>query len=652
MKSVRAWRPRCARPSSNITRARRPSIVSPQSPSETPHDPAALEDARVPRRTRGVRRRGDRLHRAHRRGRAAPQRAAAVHEVAPAGDQFSARPPQLRPRPADAHRRAEPQRFLPPAPHAARQTASRRGDGDAHRPTHDRCDVRRASDPAHDSRRHRDHRGAAHPAVALAVAGVRSHSSDSGDPVRQSRRSIERADRARSVGRSAPARDRLGRRRVRRPPRPLPRTDHESRHAHASARSRGSDLRRLRTRAARLAARARSARIPAPRLARRRAPRILDPRLDRRSAARAGRCRLRDRIPGRHETHTRSRHRQRADHPHTAVVAHRGARDLDRRPRTGLHPPTARRTGGDSVSDVEAPLDARRTRDARRLASPQLSHRRARAAAQRHHRRHEPRRPAPRAPRHRRRHSTRASRLRPALPRAPRHRRPRASLGRIRLRSGSEAPLRSDVHVRLVADAGRAPLAAQRVDFVVGERRVSITLERDERVVHRYFAGQKTRFLQEWREILQSGHLLYNLVHRDLTVRYKRSSFCALWTLLHPLLLTGILVIVFSHIFRFDIEHYEIYLLSGLLPWTFFAQTTVSSMAATAWNGPLMKRVRVPKSIFALSTTISGIINLAISYLPLVGIMVIRGIHFKPDMLFLPVSIAILAVFTFGLSLP
>ena len=180
---------------------------------------------------------------------------------------------------------------------------------------------------------------------------------------------------------------------------------------------------------------------------------------------------------------------------------------------------------------------------------------------------------------------------------------------------------------------------------------MSITLERDERVVHRYFAGQKTRFLQEWREILQSGHLLYNLVHRDLTVRYKRSIFGALWTLLHPLLLTGILVIVFSHIFRFDIEHYEIYLLSGLLPWTFFAQTTVSSMAATAWNGPLMKRVRVPKSIFALSTTISGIINLAISYLPLVGIMVIRGIHFKPAMLFLPVSIAILAVFTFGLSL-
>jgi ABC-type polysaccharide/polyol phosphate export permease len=170
-------------------------------------------------------------------------------------------------------------------------------------------------------------------------------------------------------------------------------------------------------------------------------------------------------------------------------------------------------------------------------------------------------------------------------------------------------------------------------------------------LVHHYSAGQKTRFVREWREILASGHLLYNLVHRDLTVRYKRSVFGAAWTLLHPLLLTGILVLVFSHIFRFDIGHYEVYLLAGLLPWTFFSQTTVSSMAAINWNGPLMKRVRVPKSIFTLSTAISGVINLTISYIPLAMIMLLRGVKFTPAMLFLPVSIAIMAVFTFGLAL-
>ena len=179
----------------------------------------------------------------------------------------------------------------------------------------------------------------------------------------------------------------------------------------------------------------------------------------------------------------------------------------------------------------------------------------------------------------------------------------------------------------------------------------SIAAEAARHPIHRYYAGQKVRFLEEWRDILRSGHLVYNLVHRDLTVRYKGSIFGALWTLLHPLVLVVILVIVFSHLFRFDVQYYEVYLLSGLLPWTFFSQTVVTSMAATAWNGPLMKRVRVPRSIFALTTTISGLVNLAISYIPLLVVMLIRDVPFRPGLLFLPVAVLILAIFTFGVSL-
>lgn len=169
--------------------------------------------------------------------------------------------------------------------------------------------------------------------------------------------------------------------------------------------------------------------------------------------------------------------------------------------------------------------------------------------------------------------------------------------------------------------------------------------------VHRYVAGQKTTFAEEWREILRCSHLLYNLVHRDLTVRYKRSLVGALWTMLHPLLLVVILVMIFSALFRFAVPHYETYLLSALLPWTFFSQTTVAAMAATAWNGALMKRVRVPKSIFTLSTTLSGLANLGIAYIPLVAIMLILGVPIRPATLFVFVSVAILAVFTYGLSL-
>jgi ABC-type polysaccharide/polyol phosphate export permease len=169
-------------------------------------------------------------------------------------------------------------------------------------------------------------------------------------------------------------------------------------------------------------------------------------------------------------------------------------------------------------------------------------------------------------------------------------------------------------------------------------------------VLH-YAAGQRTRLTQEWRDVVHNSHLLYSLVWRDLTVRYKRSFIGWFWTMLHPLMLTVILVIVFSEIFRFTVPHYEVYVLSALLPWTFISQTTVTSMAAIGWNGAMMKRVRVPKSIFTLSITLAGLVNLAFAYLPLFLIMLIRGAPIRPAILFLPVSILIMAVFTFGFSL-
>jgi ABC-type polysaccharide/polyol phosphate export permease len=177
------------------------------------------------------------------------------------------------------------------------------------------------------------------------------------------------------------------------------------------------------------------------------------------------------------------------------------------------------------------------------------------------------------------------------------------------------------------------------------------TLAASELPVHRYSADHYTSLREEWLDIVQHGHLLYNLVYRDLTVRYKRSVIGFFWTMLNPLLLMAIFVVIFSTLFRFALPHYETYFLSEYLPWTFFAQTTVTSMQSMSWNGALMKRVRVPKSIFAVASTISGLVNLLLSYIPLLLIMTIRGVPIRPAILFLPVSFVILAIFTLGVSL-
>ena len=184
--------------------------------------------------------------------------------------------------------------------------------------------------------------------------------------------------------------------------------------------------------------------------------------------------------------------------------------------------------------------------------------------------------------------------------------------------------------------------------MTVEARAVADRVDRD---VRRYSADHFTSLREEWQDIVRHGHLLYNLVYRDLTVRYKRSVIGFLWTMLNPLLLMIIFVVIFSTLFRFAVPHYETYFLSEFLPWTFFAQTTVSSMLSMSWNGSLMKRVRVPKSIFTLATTLSGMVNLLLSYVPLLLIMAILGVPIRPAILFLPISFVIVAIFTFGVSL-
>ena len=69
--------------------------------------------------------------------------------------------------------------------------------------------------------------------------------------------------------------------------------------------------------------------------------------------------------------------------------------------------------------------------------------------------------------------------------------------------------------------------------------------------------------------------LLYQLVRRDFKAKYKRSVLGILWTILNPLFTMLVLTVVFSALFRFDIENYPVYLLSGQLMFGFFQKQPI-----------------------------------------------------------------------------
>lgn len=156
--------------------------------------------------------------------------------------------------------------------------------------------------------------------------------------------------------------------------------------------------------------------------------------------------------------------------------------------------------------------------------------------------------------------------------------------------------------------------------------------------------------LEELLEAVRYRDLVAQFVRRDIVTRYKRSVLGVLWTMLSPLGMMLVLTVVFSQLFK-TTEAYPVYLLSGLIVWTFFAQSTVAAMRYFIWGGGLIQRVYIPKTLFAISAVGAGLVNLLLSMIPLFLVMLAVGYAPRLPVLFLPVAIVLLAAFALGVGL-
>lgn len=152
------------------------------------------------------------------------------------------------------------------------------------------------------------------------------------------------------------------------------------------------------------------------------------------------------------------------------------------------------------------------------------------------------------------------------------------------------------------------------------------------------------------REIYSYRELIWALALKELRVRYKRSVLGFIWALLNPLLMMIVLSLVFGTIMRFSIDHYAIFLLSMLLPWTFFTQALSYSVESVVSNASLLRKVRVAKVVFPVSTVVSNIINFLLSLIPLVLIIVVLRFPLHWTWIYLPVPMLGLFLFTLGTS--
>ena len=151
-----------------------------------------------------------------------------------------------------------------------------------------------------------------------------------------------------------------------------------------------------------------------------------------------------------------------------------------------------------------------------------------------------------------------------------------------------------------------------------------------------------------FRDTYRYRELIWALALKELRVRYKRSVLGFLWALLNPALLMLVLTLVFGTIMRFSAPHYSIFLLSVLLPWTFFSQSLAYSVESIVGNGELLKKVRVARLVFPIAAVVSNIINFLLSMIPLALLILVTRFPFHWTWLYLPIPMVGLFLFTLG----
>jgi lipopolysaccharide transport system permease protein len=149
------------------------------------------------------------------------------------------------------------------------------------------------------------------------------------------------------------------------------------------------------------------------------------------------------------------------------------------------------------------------------------------------------------------------------------------------------------------------------------------------------------------KELWEYRELLYFLVWRDVKVRYKQTAIGAAWAVIQPLMTMVVFTIVFDRFARMPSNGlpYPIFSYAALLPWTYFSKALNQSITSVVGNANLITKVYFPRLLLPVSAVIGGLIDFAIAFVFLLGMMAWYGIVPTWGMVFLPFFI-LLAMLT------
>ncbi|MBU0762463.1 MAG: ABC transporter permease [Candidatus Altiarchaeota archaeon] len=145
--------------------------------------------------------------------------------------------------------------------------------------------------------------------------------------------------------------------------------------------------------------------------------------------------------------------------------------------------------------------------------------------------------------------------------------------------------------------------------------------------------------------------LSWELSKTELKLKYRGSILGFLWSLLNPFFTLLTLYIVFHMFMRLDIPNYELYLLLGIVLWTFFVKGTLSGLAAIVSKGPIVKKIYFPREILVFSTCLSEFISLIFNLVVFFAMLFLVKPELATSFIYFPFLLLKLFLLVFGLAL-
>jgi ABC-2 type transport system permease protein len=148
-------------------------------------------------------------------------------------------------------------------------------------------------------------------------------------------------------------------------------------------------------------------------------------------------------------------------------------------------------------------------------------------------------------------------------------------------------------------------------------------------------------------------NLTVTLARTDFKLRYFGSVLGYVWSLVRPLLFFGVLYVVFTYVFKAGrgVPHYPVYLLTSIVLWTFFMETTTGCVQCLLFREGLLRKMRFPRLVIPLSVGLTALFNLGINLIVVVAFALATGVTPHWGWFEMPLLVVLLAMMAGGIGM-